>query len=251
MKISIITISFNSALTIEDTITSVLSQDHPTIEYIIIDGASKDNTLEIINKYKDKISKIISEPDKGIYDAMNKGILNCTGDLIGILNSDDVYASTNVLSHVVKKITEENTESLYGDLIYVHRDKMEKIHRYWKAGKYKRENFLKGWMPPHPAFFVKRNIYGKFGLFKTDFKSSADYELMLRFLYKEKISACYLSEVITKMRIGGVSNVTLKNRINANKEDRRAWKMNGLKPGLLTFIRKPLSKVFQFIKKGS
>jgi len=251
MTISIITICYNSASTIEDTVKSVLAQDYPDIEYIIVDGASKDNTLEIVNRYKEKISKIVSEPDKGIYDAMNKGIALCTGELIGILNSDDMYSSENILSHVVKKITEEKTDSLYGDIIYVERDKMEKIHRYWKSEPFKRENFRKGWMPPHPAFFVKREIYQKYGLFRTELTTSADYEIMLRFLYKEKISACYLPEVITKMRLGGISNISIKNRIRSNKEDRMAWRMNGLKPGPFTFIRKPLSKVFQFIKKGN
>ncbi|MFZ5554841.1 MAG: glycosyltransferase family 2 protein [Bacteroidota bacterium] len=251
MKVSIITICYNSASTIEETIQSVLSQDYPDIEYIIVDGASKDNTMEIVNRYKTQIQKIISEPDKGIYDAMNKGVDSCTGDLIGILNSDDVYASAQIISHVVNKINESGTDSVYGDLIYVKREQLEKIHRYWRSGEYRRENFRKGWMPPHPAFFVKRDCYLKYGKFRTEMKTAADYELMLRFLYKEKVSSCYLPEIITKMRAGGLSNVSLKNRIQANRDDRRAWKINGLKPGPLTLIRKPLSKIFQFIKKGS
>ena len=249
MKVSIITISYNSAETIEDTIKSVVGQDYSNIEYIIIDGASKDETLSIIGKYKDKISKVVSERDKGIYDAMNKGVENATGDIIGILNSDDYYYDESVISEVVRLFEKEHTDGLYADLVYVDRADSDKVIRYWKSGEYQPGKFLKGWMPPHPTFFVKKEVYEKFGLYSTDLRSAADYEFMLRVIHKHNISLSYMPRILTKMRVGGMSNVSLKNRWKANMEDRRAWKINGLKPRWYTLTVKPLSKILQFLNK--
>jgi len=249
MKISIITIAYNSASTIEDTIKSVVSQTYTNIEYIIVDGNSTDGTVAIIDKYSDNISTFISEPDKGIYDAMNKGVRLATGDFIGILNSDDFYINESVIERVVQQLTISKSQSLYADLVYVDREDTFNIKRYWNSGGYKRKNWLKGWMPPHPTFFLKKKCYENFGLYSTELKSASDYELMLRMLYKHGVSTSYLPEVITKMRVGGESNVSLKNRIRANKEDRKAWQMNQLTPGAFTFIRKPLGKVKQFLIK--
>ncbi len=249
MKVSIITISYNSAETIEDTIKSVVSQDYSNIEYIIIDGASKDATLSIVDKYKDKIAKVISEKDKGIYDAMNKGVQNATGDIIGILNSDDYYYDTAVISEVVRLFELEKTDGLYADLVYVDRTDSDKIIRYWKSGNYKPGKFLQGWMPPHPTFFVKKEVYQNFGLYNTELRSAADYEYMLRVIHKHGISLTYMPRILTKMRVGGMSNVSLKNRWRANMEDRRAWKMNGVKPRWYTLTVKPLSKLLQFLNK--
>jgi len=246
MKISIITISYNSESTIEDTIKSVLSQDFADIEYIIIDGKSYDNTFNIIEKYTHKIKKFVSEKDHGIYDAMNKGISLATADIIGVLNSDDYYCDTQIISKVVHLFLTKNCDAVYGDLLYVSKDDTSKIIRHWKAGEYKDGMFLTGWMPPHPTFFVKRNIYEKYGKFNTQFTSAADYELMLRLVHKEKIKIAYLPEVIVKMRVGGKSNVTFANRIKANMEDRLAWKINGLRSNLFTLLLKPLSKLKQF-----
>lgn len=247
MKISIITIAFNSQETIEDTIVSVINQTYKNIEYIIIDGGSTDSTLEIINRYKDKISLIVSEPDKGIYDAMNKGIEKASGELVGILNSDDFYANNEVISNISNKI--EDFDSIYADLVYVNRENTEKVIRYWKSGDYKPNAFLKGWMPPHPTFFLKKSIYNKFGTYNLALKSAADYELMLRMIHKEKISITYYPEVITKMRVGGQSNATLGNRLKANKEDRMAWEINNLNPKFYSLYLKPLRKINQFIRK--
>lgn len=249
MKISIITIAYNSAETIEDTIKSVLAQDYTNLEYIVVDGASKDNTMEIVNRYKDKIACIQSEPDNGIYDAMNKGVALATGDVIGILNSDDFYADTKVVSEIADTFEKSKADAVYADLTYVDRSNTEKVIRYWKAGEYEHGQFLKGWMPPHPTFFLKSSCYKSHGVYSTKLRSAADYELMLRMMHKHQISVAYLPRVITLMREGGESNVSIKNRVRANKEDRRAWKMNDLKPNALTLIRKPLSKLSQFIKK--
>ncbi len=249
MKVSIITIAYNSESTIEATIQSVLDQSYSDIEYIIIDGASKDGTMTIVNKYADRISKVVSEKDKGIYDAMNKGVLNASGDIIGILNSDDIYADSEVISNVVAKFEESKADALYADLVYVDRDNTDKVTRTWISGEYREGKFRKGWMPPHPTFFIKKEWYDKFGLYSTELKISADYELMLRMVHKNKAKLTYLNKIITKMRVGGESNISIKNRIQANKEDRMAWKMNGLKPAAFTSIRKPLSKIGQFLKK--
>ncbi len=248
MKVSLITISYNSQETIEDTIKSVAAQDYKNIEYIVVDGASSDKTTDIIKSYDQHIHKWVSEPDKGIYDAMNKGVMLATGELVGILNSDDFYAHSGVITEIVRKISEHQTDSIYADLVYVDREDTDKVTRKWISGHYVKGAFLKGWMPPHPTFFLKKSIYQKHGLYETSLKSAADYELMLRMLHKHEISTCYLPETITKMRVGGESNVSLKNRIRANKEDRKAWKMNGLQPNALTLIRKPLSKIKQFFK---
>ncbi len=248
-KVTIITVAYNSEKTIEDTITSVINQTYPNIEYIIIDGQSTDNTLKICKKYNHKISKIISEKDKGIYDAMNKGINNSTGDIIGILNSDDFYAHPQVIKHIVNTFIQHQADAVYANLVYVDANNTNKITRKWIAGNYHPNSFLKGWMPPHPTFFLTKKCYNKYGNYTLNLKSSADYELMLRMIHKYHIKVAYLDETITKMRVGGMSNASIKNRLKANKEDKMAWKMNGLKPNLLTLIRKPLSKITQFLKK--
>ncbi len=282
MKVSIITVSYNSASTIADTIASVQMQTYKNIEYIVVDGDSSDGTVEIVKQFviamqgsaKDAmqgrsegasqdlpedlskklinvasqgvVTKFLCERDKGIYDAMNKGLAMATGDIIGVLNSDDFYCSNDVIEQVVLAFQNNNTDCLYGDLNYVDPIDTSKIVRKWRSGSYLRKNFLKGWMPPHPTFFVRQSCYENFGTFDTQFKSAADYELMLRFLYKESLSAQYLPMVMIHMRAGGVSNVSLKNRIRANREDRVAWKINGLKPKWFTLLRKPLSKLIQY-----
>ncbi len=249
LKVSIITVCFNSSKTIESTIQSVTSQNYSNIEYIIVDGLSSDNTLKIVEQYKSKIAKIISEKDKGIYDAINKGIVASTGDIVAILHADDFYFNKNVISDVVDAFEKKNVDAVYGDLQYVDKLDTDKIKRNWTSGEYKKDNFLKGWMPPHPSFFVKKGCYDKYGVFNTILKSAADYELMLRFLYKHNCSVSYIPQVLVKMRVGGKSNVSIVNRIKANREDKMAWKLNGLVPNALTFIRKPLSKIGQFFNK--
>ncbi len=249
MKISIITIAYNAADTIEATIQSVVDQDYHSIEYIIIDGASSDKTMDIVRRYKDRITTIVSEKDQGIYDAMNKGVARATGDLIGILNADDLYAYPTVISEVVARIQAEGTEALYADLVYVDRANTDKVTRRWISGPYRKGAFKKGWMPPHPTFFLSRAMYEQYGSYNLQLRSSADYELMLRMIHKAGVSLSYLPKTITRMRVGGQSNISLRNRLAANKEDRLAWAINGLRPGPFTMIRKPLSKLSQFLKK--
>jgi glycosyltransferase involved in cell wall biosynthesis len=247
LKLSIITVTYNSAATLEHTIHSVLLQDYANVEYIVVDGASTDDTLSIIRKYRHKIDHFVSEKDEGLYYALNKGLALATGDVIGILHADDFYIEDHVLGKVAEAFEKSHADAVYGDLYYVDRDDTEKIIRKWKSGKYSHGKFLWGWMPPHPAFFVKKEIYHKFGPFNTDLRSAADYELMLRFIHKHRIKLAYLPEYLVKMRTGGQSNASVRNRVKANKEDRKAWELNGLKPYFFTLTLKPLRKIFQFL----
>jgi glycosyltransferase involved in cell wall biosynthesis len=248
MKVSIITVSFNSAKTIRQTIDSVLAQDYEDLEYIVIDGASKDGTVEILKSYGDKI-KFISERDKGIYDAMNKGMKMATGEIVGTIGSDDFYPDNKVIGCIMKIFKESETDTLYGDIQFINPDDTDTIVRYWKAGAYHLNNWLKGWMPPHPTFYLKKSLLEKYGYFVTDFKCAGDYELMLRILYKHRATSYYLPQTLMTMRNGGTSTASLKHRYVANMEDRRAWRINQLKPRWYTLWWKPLSKVIQLFSK--
>ena len=246
MKISIVTPAFNSAKTIRHTIESVARQTYPNVEYIIVDGGSQDATAKIVAQYPDVVDLFISESDHGVYDAMNKGIRAASGDIIAILNSDDFYIHSHVLEQIATTFQESGADSVYGDLQYVDQHNPNKVIRHWESGVFQRRSFLAGWMPPHPAFFVKRVIYQRHGLFNLSLKSSADYELMLRFLYKHQVSTAYVPDVLVRMRVGGLSNATWRGRLRANREDRTAWKINGIKPRFYTTILKPLRKLQQF-----
>ncbi|AXE18533.1 glycosyltransferase [Runella rosea] len=249
MKVSIITVVFNGEKTIRSCIDSVLKQSYSDIEYIIIDGKSTDTTPEIVKSYGTKIAVFLSEKDAGIYDAMNKGIALATGEVIGILNADDFYHDSFVIEHIVDRLKETNAEAIYGDLIYVDAHDTGRVTRYWKSGNYQKSNFLFGWMPPHPTFFLRSSSYKKFGTYRLDLGSAADYELMLRMMYKHGISVTYQPQITTVMRTGGVSNKSLDNRLKANTSDRMAWTLNGIKPYWFTLWLKPLRKVLQFVYK--
>ena len=248
MKISIITATYNSADTVKDTLTSIQRQDHPDIEHLIVDGGSTDSTLEIVSSFP-HVAKAISEKDKGIYDAMNKGVALATGEVIGILNSDDIYTKTTVLSTVAEAFRDPQVMTCYADLQYVQADNLDRTIRTWKSGPFKRRNFYNGWMPPHPTFFVRKEIYDQVGLFNVNLRSAADYEIMLRILLKHGINSHYIPQVIVKMRAGGMSNASFGNRLRANKEDRLAWKLNDLRPHFFTLYMKPIRKITQFIIK--
>lgn len=258
MQISIITATYNAAATITDCLTSVNTQTVP-VEHIIVDGASTDKTLDLVRRLSPR-ARVLSEPDNGIYDAMNKGIRLATGEIIGILNADDYYASPDILATVAAVFTDPVVEACYGDLDYVRspgrsQDVVSeelpsyKVVRYWRSDPFCRSRFLWGWMPPHPTFFVRKEAYERYGLFRLDMGSAADYELMLRFLFKNQIRAVYIPQVLVKMRVGGVSNASLTNRIKANRMDRRAWEVNGLKSYPWTLLMKPLRKLPQFLRK--
>jgi glycosyltransferase involved in cell wall biosynthesis len=215
------------------------------LEYVIIDGSSDDGTLAIIKEYGSKypdIIKWISEPDDGLYDAMNKGIALASGDIIGILNSDDIYSRNDILFLVFEEFKIFGIDSVYGDLIYL---KNSRLYRYWKSGK--QRSFKTGWMPPHPAFFVKKSIYENLGFYRLDCGTCADYELLLRFFEKNNITTSYIKNVLVYMTVGGVSNNGLNARVNAAFFDRYAWELNKLTPVWYTFLCKKSSKLLQFI----
>ncbi|MCM8781925.1 MAG: glycosyltransferase [Candidatus Omnitrophica bacterium] len=244
MKVSIITVVLNRASTISYCIESILAQRYPDIEYIIIDGGSKDGTVEIINKYKEKISKFISDKDEGIYYAMNKGIRMASGDIIGFLNSDDFYINERVIERIVKEFQQKKVESVYADLIIVSRNDINRIVRYYDSSIFNPKKFAFGWMPAHPTFFVKRKIYEKFGLFKTDYKIAADFELVARFLWKYRISYSYIPAPIIKMRAGGTSNGNIKKHIIGSKEILRACRENNIKTNIINVNLRFIEKLF-------
>jgi len=250
MKVSIITHCLNAEATIRDTIRSVLGQTYPDIEYIIIDGKSSDRTIDIIKEYSRGVDCLVSEPDKGIYNAMNKGIRLASGELIGILNADDLYADNSVIQEVVAAIKQSKADVCWGDLLYINRGDASKVTRVWRSSSFPKKGFYSGWMPPHPTFFVKKEVYKKYGLFREDLLIAADYELMLRFLQKEKVKGCYLPKIIVKMKEGGASDWKNAAKVlKANLECCRAFKINNLKPSPFLLIKKPLLKTKQLFNK--
>ena len=276
VKVSIITTSLNAVGTIRDCLESVKGQTCPDVEHIVVDGASTDGTQAVLAEYTDSLAQVISEADRGIYDGMNKGLRRATGDVVGLLNADDMYCNPLVLEKVAAVFADEQVDSCYGDLVYIAEDKKGsrfepgeqrtedrkervcanrlkegdfKIVRYWKSGEFDPRKFYWGWMPPHPTFFVRRHVYEKYGYFNLDLGTAADYELMLRFLVGQRISVAYLPEIVLLMRSGGASNVTLQARLQANRMDRKAWEANGLKPYPWTLMLKPLRKVWQWVVK--
>ena len=255
MRISVVTVCYNAAPTLADAVESVLGQlpDRQApfdLEYIVVDGGSTDGTLNLLEPYRDRIATLISEPDRGLYDAMNKGINAATGDVVAILNADDVYASNEVLARVTALFKASDVEAVYGDLHYVAADDVSRVTRSWQAGTYRPGAFRRGWMPPHPTLFVRRACYDRWGLFSMALRSAADYELMLRFIHRHGMSLAYLPETLVLMRAGGVSNASLMHRIRAHREDWKAWRMNGFHPSLLTMLAKPLRKLPQFLSRA-
>ena len=247
MKLSIITVVYNNERTIEDAINSVFRQSYKNIEYIIIDGKSTDNTLLLIKKHADGIHKIISEPDQGIYDAMNKGISLATGEVVGILNSDDVYADEKVLESVMQQfLNDPALDMVYGDLVYVQSDDLDEVVRTWKSMSYYEEYFEDGHVPPHPTLFLKKAVYQQSGLFDIKMKLAADYELMLRIFKKYHFKSVYLSRLLVKMRLGGSTNKNWKNIVKGNIEVLKAWKLNGLKAPALLMPNRMLKRIAQF-----
>lgn len=247
--ISVITVALNAADTIRDCIDSVRNQ-HYQAQHIIVDGGSTDGTVSIVKKYAPPTASVISEPDKGLYDAMNKGLVYSAGDAVAILNADDFYPHRNVLSRIADVLSRPGVEACYGDLVYVDRSELSKVVRYWRAGEYDSSLFYRGWMPPHPTFVARRFVYERYGGYNLALGSSADYELMLRFLLRYGVIAEHIPEVLVIMRTGGVSNVNLWDRCKANRLDRMAWKVNALRPRPWTLMAKPLSKAAQFVIKN-
>ena len=242
-RISIITVCYNSAKTIRETIDSVLAQDYPNIEYIIMDGDSTDETKEIVKSYKSGIAIFKSERDRGLYDAMNKAIELATGDVIGILNSDDIYASTDVISTVMNEFSTKDVDCVFGDLYYFRTGNENKPLRYYRGKQFSRNKIRLGITPPHPTFFVRRELYEKHGKFDLQFKYAADFDLMLRFLYVHAVSYSYIPSIMVKMRLGGVSTDGFKRLIEINKEDLRSYRKNGVRTNFVLFHVKYIFKI--------
>lgn len=248
MKISIVTVTYNSAQTISNCLASINNQSYQDLEHIIIDGMSHDNTLEIIKLQPNKIMKLFSEPDKGIYDAMNKGINLCSGGVIGLLNSDDLYVDENVLGDVMNYFNNDpDLDILYGNLVYVKKEDTDEIVRKWNSKPYYNNFFEEGHVPPHPTLFLRSRVYKKVGLFDIQYKLAADYEFMLRVLKKHNFKSLYINRLTVKMRLGGATNKSIKNVLNGNKEIIKAWKNNGLKPPFKLMFLRIIKRLVQFI----
>jgi glycosyltransferase involved in cell wall biosynthesis len=248
MKISIITVVYNNEKTIKDAVQSVLLQTYKNLEYVIIDGKSKDNTVNLINEYKNQLGYFISEKDNGLYDAMNKGIKSCTGDVIGILNSDDLYQDLDVLGNVMEQFNNDpELDILYGDLVYVKSDDTNKVVRNWKSKAYYKRFFENANVPPHPSLFVRSEVYKEAGLFDLQYKLAADYELMLRMFKKHHFKSKYINRLIIKMRLGGATNQSFTNIVNQNKEILKAWKNNGLQAPFYLMPLRIFKRLLQFI----
>ena len=247
MKKSVITVCFNSSETIGKTLLSVSAQTYGNIEHIVVDGGSKDGTLLVVANEGAHVSKLISENDYGIYDAMNKGISMATGDVIGFINSDDFYASPTVLELISLAFINSNVDACYGDLFYVGQKDTSNILRYWKSSEFQPNSFEMGWCPPHPTFFVRRGIYERFGGFDLSYKIAADVELMMRFLEVHRVRVKYIPEVLVKMRMGGTTNRSLSNILKQNKEILRALKSHGLRSSIVRLMgNKLISRGLQF-----
>jgi glycosyltransferase involved in cell wall biosynthesis len=249
MKISIITVCLNSGKNIHDSIESVISQVYKNIEYIIIDGQSNDNTINVIKSFGSKIDTFRSEPDNGLYDAMNRGVSLATGDVIGFLNSDDVLFDKNIVKTIADTFGNYNVDCVFGDLVFVKPENTKKIVRYYSSKKFKPSKFKFGYMPAHPTFYCKKEIYEKFGVFETDYQIAADYELLLRFLKVHKIKYKYIPKIFVKMRTGGISTKSIKSNWVLNLEILRACKRNNLDTTLVNIYLKYFGKIFEFIKR--
>lgn len=248
IKVSVVTAVFNGEKTISQAIESVLSQNYPAVESVVIDGASRDATLSILEPYRPRLGKLISEPDEGIYDALNKGIRHATGDVVGFLHADDLFEDDGVLGKVAAAFEDPEVDAVYGDLVYVRHDNVERVVRYWKSGSYDQDTLARGWMPPHPTFYVRRSVYERLGGFDTRFKIAADYDTVLRFLAVGKIRATYIPEVLVRMRTGGISNRSLGTILRKSREDYAVVRRNK-SGGIATILKKNFSKLNQFWRK--
>jgi len=246
-KISVITVSYNSAKTIADTLNSVAAQTYSNVEYIVVDGASTDETLDLVRQHRNLNMRLISEPDKGIYDAMNKGLEQATGEVVGFLNSDDFYADAAVLEKIANAFQDPAVDACYADLVYVTKEN-SRVVRYWKSKPFTKGDFAKGWCPAHPTFYVRKSVIERLGLFDLSYKMGADVEFMMRYLECEQIRSIYIPHVFVCMRLGGASNINWKNIVLQNKSIFAALRRNGVPFSRMLFVaNKVVSRFIQFV----
>lgn len=249
LQVSVITAVKNRASTLGACLRSVQAQSWGHVEHIVVDGGSTDGTLGVLAASRAHLAKLICEPDRGVYDALNKGIRAASGDVVGFMHADDEFASDHALEHVAQAFADPRVEAVYGDLVYVRRNDPSRIVRYWRAGRYTRSQLANGWMPPHPTFYVRRDVYRRFGGFDTRYKIAADYENMLRILWRGGVQAAYVPEVLVRMRMGGVSN-RLMNMLVKSREDYAALRENGI-GAIHALVLKNVTKLPQFVVKTS
>ena len=248
MKISVITVAYNSAATIAETLRSVATQTHPDIEHIVIDGASTDDTLTVVKTHGKHVQVLVSEPDRGIYDAMNKGLALASGEFVGFLNADDMLAGPDVVATIARAAGAANTSVVFGDLLYVNKDRPSELVRYWRSGAFAPSRLRFGWMPPHPTLYVRTALVKALGPFDLRFRIAADYDLILRYFNHPGVGVAYLPQVLVKMRTGGASNHSLRALLNKSREDLFALRKNQV-GGLLTLVCKNARKLPQFFSK--
>lgn len=249
MKVSVITVCFNSGKTIAETIRSVAEQSWKEIEHIVVDGGSVDGTQSVVAATPGRVARFVSEPDRGIYDAMNKGLLLATGDIVGFLNSDDVYASEDTVADIVKAFEATGAEACYGDIVFVSNQNTDAVVRYWRAGDYSPERLHSGWMPPHPTFYVRREVYAKHGGFNLDYRLQSDFDMAVRLLSGGHVRLHYIPRILVRMRMGGASNASIGNVLRGNLEAYRSAKQHGLPVGPFFPVRKILSRLPQFFSR--
>lgn len=245
-KLSIITVVFNNGNTIEDTIRSVEAQTYRNVEHIVVDGGSTDQTLEVIRRHQDKITKFVSEPDRGIFDAMNKGLRLATGDVVAFLNADDVYADDDALHRVAAVFSDPTVDVCYADLLYVDPNDLSKPIRYWKSRPFRSGLFARGWVPAHPTFFARRAAYERYGGYDESLGLAADFDLMLRLLERHHLKSVYIPQVSVRMRVGGVSNRSIRNIVQQNIDIVRSCRKNRVSVSPMFFLAKPLAKLSQY-----
>lgn len=249
IKISVITVAFNAAHTIADALESVAAQTHLDIEHIIVDGASTDDTLDVIKRHGKRVARLVSEPDYGIYDAMNKGLRSATGEIIGFLNADDVYADTGVLERVSATIAKDDLDALFGDAEFVSPARPDRPLRSYRSQRFRPDRIAWGWMPAHPTLFLRRHVYQRFGMFRTDYRIAGDFELVARMFHGGTLSYHYLPQVLVRMRTGGVSTGGWRNTILLNQEVLRACRENGIKTSVPKILSKYPAKLLEFLRR--
>lgn len=249
MKISIITVSYNSQATIANTLQSVASQTHPDIEHIVIDGASRDGTMSVVDRFRSGLAHVASEPDRGLYDAMNKGLSAATGEVVGFLNSDDFYRNERVLERVAQTFAAQGIEAVFGDAEFIDPDDNDKVVRRYSSRWFRPDRIRWGWMPAHPALFFRRAVYQRYGRFRTDFRIAGDFEFIARVFARNELEYRYIPEVLVTMRTGGISTSGLSGTILLNREVVRACRINGIRANYFTIGSKYALKLLEFIPR--